>query len=165
MALKKNQQRQQQQQQHTVMKIVLHVEEGSAMDLEALRIKLERELISLRLTDAEVKFYKAKEQILHLKRKMGDLRVRYRRAKTDENVPFQQNLRNRIIALKGVIFSYYDYVYLKADEIMKIREEKFNMDNAELIKSGLVSEIRGLRSNSSEIPESNENQTIEMDEG
>lgn len=147
------------------MKIVLHVEEGSVMDLEALRIKLERELISLRLTDAEVKFYKAKEQILHLKRKMGDLRVRYRRAETDENVPFQQNLRNRIIALKGVIFSYYDYVYLKADEIMKIREEKFNMDNAELIKSGLVSEIRGLRSNSSEIPESNENQTIEMDEG
>lgn len=148
------------------MKIVLHVEEGSAMDLEALRIKLERELISLRLTDAEVKFYKAKEQILHLKRKMGDLRVRYRRAETDENVPFQQNLRNRIIALKGVIFSYYDYVYLKADEIMKIREEKFNMDNAELIKSGLVSEIRDLRSNSSEIPESNENyQTIEMDEG
>lgn len=147
------------------MKIVLHVEEGSAMDLEALRIKLERELISLRLTDAEVKFYKAKEQILHLKRKMGDLRVRYRRAETDENVLFQQNLRNRIIALKGVIFSYYDYVYLKADEIMKIREEKFNMDNAELIKSGLVSEIRGLRSNSSEIPESNENQTIEMDEG
>lgn len=135
------------------------------MDLEALRIKLERELISLRLTDAEVKFYKAKEQILHLKRNMGDLRVRYRRAETDENVPFQQNLRNRIIALKGVIFSYYDYVYLKADEIMKIREEKFNMDNAELIKSGLVSEIRGLRSNSSEIPESNENQTIEMDEG
>lgn len=135
------------------------------MDLEALRIKLERELISLRLTDAEVKFYKAKEQILHLKRKMGDLRVRYRRAETDENVPFQQNLRNRIIALKGVIFSYYDYVYLKADEIMKIREEKFNMDNAELIKSGLVSEIRGLRSNSSEIPEINENQTIEMDEG
>lgn len=135
------------------------------MDLEALRIKLERELISLRLTDAEVKFYKAKEQILHLKRKMGDLRVRYRRAETDENVPFQQNLRNRIIALKGVIFSYYDYVYLKADEIMKIREEKFNMDNAELIKIGLVSEIRGLRSNSSEIPESNENQTIEMDEG
>lgn len=135
------------------------------MDLEALRIKLERELISLRLTDAEVKFYKAKEQILHLKRKMGDLSVRYRRAETDENVPFQQNLRNRIIALKGVIFSYYDYVYLKADEIMKIREEKFNMDNAELIKSGLVSEIRGLRSNSSEIPESNENQTIEMDEG
>lgn len=135
------------------------------MDLEALRIKLERELISLRLTDAEVKFYKAKEQILHLKRKMGDLRVRYRRAETDENVPFQQNLRNRIIALKGVIFSYYDYVYLKADEIMKIREEKFNMDNAELIKSGLVSEIRDLRSNSSEIPESNENQTIEMDEG
>lgn len=135
------------------------------MDLEALRIKLERELISLRLTDAEVKFYKAKEQILHLKRKMGDLRVRYRRAETDENVPFQQNLRNRIIALKGVIFSYYDYVYLKADEIMKIREEKFNIDNAELIKSGLVSEIRGLRSNSSEIPESNENQTIEMDEG
>lgn len=135
------------------------------MDLEALRIKLERELISLRLTDAEVKFYKAKEQILHLKRKMGGLRVRYRRAETDENVPFQQNLRNRIIALKGVIFSYYDYVYLKADEIMKIREEKFNMDNAELIKSGLVSEIRGLRSNSSEIPESNENQTIEMDEG
>lgn len=147
------------------MKIVLHVEEGSAMDLEALRIKLERELISLRLTDAEVKFYKAKEQILHLKRKMGDLRVRYRRAETDENVPFQQNLRNRIIALKGVIFSYYDYVYLKADEIMKIREEKFNMDNAELIKSGLVSEIRGLRSNSPEIPESIENQTIEMDEG
>lgn len=135
------------------------------MDLEALRIKLERELISLRLTDAEVKFYKAKEQILHLKRKMGDLRVRYRRAETDENVPFQQNLRNRIIALKGVIFSYYDYVYLKADEIMKIREEKFNMDNAELIKSGLVSEIRGLRSNSPEIPESIENQTIEMDEG
>lgn len=129
------------------------------MDLEALRIKLERELISLRLTDAEVKFYKAKEQILHLKRKMGDLRVRYRRAETDENVPFQQNLRNRIIALKGVIFSYYDYVYLKADEIMKIREEKFNMDNAELIKSGLVSEIRGLRSNSPEIPESNENQS------
>lgn len=149
------------------MKIVLHVEEGSAMDLEALRIKLERELISLRLTDAEVKFYKAKEQILHLKRKMGDLRVRYRRAETDENVPFQQNLRNKIIALKGVIFSYYDYVYLKADEIMKIREEKFNMDNAELIKSGLVSEIRGLRSNSPEIPESIEleNQTIEMDEG
>lgn len=147
------------------MKIVLHVEEGSVMDLEALRIKLERELISLRLTDAEVKFYKAKEQILHLKRKMGDLRVRYRRAETDENVPFQQNLRNRIIALKGVIFSYYDYVYLKADEIMKIREEKFNMDNAELIKSGLVSEIRGLRSNSPEIPESIENQTIEMDEG
>lgn len=137
------------------------------MDLEALRIKLERELISLRLTDAEVKFYKAKEQILHLKRKMGDLRVRYRRAETDENVQFQQNLRNRIIALKGVIFSYYDYVYLKADEIMKIREEKFNMDNAELIKSGLVSEIRGLRSNSPEIPESIEleNQTIEMDEG
>lgn len=147
------------------MKIVLHVEEGSTMDLEALRIKLERELISLRLTDAEVKFYKAKEQILHLKRKMGELRVRYRRAETDENVPFQQNLRNRIIALKGVIFSYYDYVYLKADEIMKIREEKFNMDNAELIKSGLVSEIRGLRSNSPEIPESNENQPIEADEG
>lgn len=147
------------------MKIVLHVEEGSTMDLEALRNKLERELISLRLTDAEVKFYKAKEQILHLKRRMGELRVRYRRAEADENVPYQQSLRNRIIALKGVIFSYYDYVYLKADEIMKIREEKFNMDNAELIKSGLVPEIRGLRTNSSEFLESNENQSIEADEG
>lgn len=147
------------------MKIVLHVEEGSTMDLEALRNKLERELISLRLTDAEVKFYKAKEQILHLKRRMGELRVRYRRAEADENVPYQQSLRNRIIALKGVIFSYYDYVYLKADEIMKIREEKFNLDNAELIKSGLVSEIRGLRTNSSELLESNENQPIEADEG
>lgn len=147
------------------MKIVLHVEEGSTMDLEALRNKLERELISLRLTDAEVKFYKAKEQILHLKRRMGELRVRYRRAEVDENVPYQQSLRNRIIALKGVIFSYYDYVYLKADEIMKIREEKFNMDNAELIKSGLVPEIRGLRTNSSEFLESNENQPIEGDEG
>lgn len=147
------------------MKIVLHVEEGSTMDLEALRNKLERELISLRLTDAEVKFYKAKEQILHLKRRMGELRERYRRAEADENVPYQQSLRNRIIALKGVIFSYYDYVYLKADEIMKIREEKFNMDNAELIKSGLVPEIRGLRTNSSEFLESNENQPIEADEG
>lgn len=147
------------------MKIVLHVEEGSTMDLEALRNKLERELISLRLTDAEVKFYKAKEQILHLKRRMGELRVRYRRAEADENVPYQQSLRNRIIALKGVIFTYYDYVYLKADEIMKIREEKFNMDNAELIKSGLVPEIRGLRTNSSEFLESNENQSIEADEG
>lgn len=147
------------------MKIVLHVEEGSTMDLEALRNKLERELISLRLTDAEVKFYKAKEQILHLKRRMGELRVRYRRAEADESVPYQQSLRNRIIALKGVIFTYYDYVYLKADEIMKIREEKFNMDNAELIKSGLVPEIRGLRTNSSEFLESNENQSIEADEG
>lgn len=147
------------------MKIVLHVEEGSTMDLESLRNKLERELISLRLTDAEVKFYKAKEQILHLKRRMGELRVRYRRAEVDENVPYQQSLRNRIIALKGVIFSYYDYVYLKADEVMKIREEKFNMDNAELIKSGLVPEIRGLRTNSSEFLESNENQSIEADEG
>lgn len=147
------------------MKIVLHVEEGSTMDLESLRNKLERELISLRLTDAEVKFYKAKEQILHLKRRMGELRVRYRRAEADENVPYQQSLRNRIIALKGVIFTYYDYVYLKADEVMKIREEKFNMDNAELIKSGLVPEIRGLRTNSSEFLESNENQSIEADEG
>lgn len=147
------------------MKIVLHVEEGSTMDLESLRNKLERELISLRLTDAEVKFYKAKEQILHLKRRMGELRVRYRRAEADENVPYQQSLRNRIIALKGVIFTYYDYVYLKADEIMKIREEKFNMDNAELIKSGLVPEIRGLRTNSSEFLESNENPPIEADEG
>lgn len=147
------------------MKIVLHVEEGSTMDLEALRNKLERELISLRLTDAEVKFYKAKEQILHLKRRMGELRVRYRRAEADESVPYQQSLRNRIIALKGVIFTYYDYVYLKADEIMKIREEKFNLDNAELIKSGLVPEIRGLRTNSSEFLESNENQSIEADEG
>lgn len=147
------------------MKVLPDARTDTTRELEDLRKKLEREMIALRLTDAEVKFYRAKEQILQMKRRMKGLKIRYRRAESGQNFLYQQSLRNRIITLKGVIFRYYDYTYHKADEIMKFREERFYLENEELIKSGMISEIRNLQSNFQEVRERNEDQpTLQSEE-
>jgi hypothetical protein len=75
------------------------------------------------LRDAEIKFCKASKQLAQTNQMLADLSRRYNAAKKDDNRCFRDNLMRKISVMQGARSMYYDYVYMKAEEINMLRHE------------------------------------------
>jgi hypothetical protein len=90
------------------------------------------------LCDTEKRFRKACDQIVLLNQKLGDVQRRYKMAKRSNNRAFRYNLRLKLAAIEGARNMYYDYAYIKADQVAQLRREMF--DESVEIVSGSDSE-------------------------
>lgn len=90
------------------------------------------------LADSEKKFRRACDQIVLLNQKLGDVQRRYKHAKKSNNRVFRYNLRLKLAAIEGARNMYYDYAYIKADQVAELRREMFN-ESVEIV-SGSDSE-------------------------
>ena len=90
------------------------------------------------LTDAERRFRKACDQIVMLNQRLGDVQKRYKNAKRSNNRAFRYNLRLKLAVIEGARNMYYDYAYVKADQVAQLRREMF--DESVEIVSGSDSE-------------------------
>ena len=90
------------------------------------------------LTDAERRFRKACDQIVTLNHRLGEVQKRYKMAKRSNNRAFRYNLRLKLAVIEGARNMYYDYAYIKADQVAKLRRDMF--DESVEIVSGSDSE-------------------------
>ena len=90
------------------------------------------------LTDAERRFRKACDQIVMLNQRLGEVQKRYKMAKRSNNRAFRYNLRLKLAVIEGARNMYYDYAYIKADQVAQLRREMFN-ESVEIV-SGSDSE-------------------------
>ena len=92
----------------------------------------------LSLSDAESRFRKACDQIVTLNQRLGDVQKRYKMAKRSNNSAFRYNLRLKLAVIEGARNMYYDYAYIKADQVAQLRKDMF--DESVEIVSGSDSE-------------------------
>ena len=90
------------------------------------------------LSDAERRFRKACDQIVTLNQRLGEVQKRYKMAKRCNNKAFRYNLRLKLAVIEGARNMYYDYAYVKADQVAQLRREMF--DESVEIVSGSDSE-------------------------
>ena len=90
------------------------------------------------MSDAESRFRKACDQIVTLNQRLGDVQKRYKMAKQNNNHAFRYNLRLKLAVIEGARNMYYDYAYIKADQVAQLRKDMF--DESVEIVSGSDSE-------------------------
>lgn len=90
------------------------------------------------LCDSERRFRKACDQIVMLNQRLGEVQKRYKMAKRSNNRAFRYNLRLKLAVIEGARNMYYDYAYIKADQVAQLRREMFN-ESVEIV-SGSDSE-------------------------
>lgn len=90
------------------------------------------------MSDAESRFRKACDQIVTLNQRLGDVQKRYKMAKRSNNSAFRYNLRLKLAVIEGARNMYYDYAYIKADQVAQLRKDMF--DESVEIVSGSDSE-------------------------
>ena len=73
------------------------------------------------LKDAEKKFVRASEQYSLINKQYEQLKLRYDKAKVDRNSCFRYNLRLKLSVIEGVRGMYYEYLFVKADDIAMLR--------------------------------------------
>ncbi|KAL3870284.1 hypothetical protein ACJMK2_038360 [Sinanodonta woodiana] len=73
-----------------------------------------------KLSDAQLKFEKACQQIVLLDQKIKDLEVRYKRAVRNKKNSFRYNLRLRLSVVTGVKMMYHHYASTKAEELTRL---------------------------------------------
>lgn len=84
------------------------------------------------LSDAERRFRRACDQIVLLNQKLGEVQKRYKNARNTNNRSFRYNLRLKLAVVEGVRNMYYDYAYIKADQVADLRRELFD-ESVEII--------------------------------
>lgn len=75
------------------------------------------------LSETELRFRRACEQVVLLNNKLQDLQVRYDRARRDELRSFRYNIRLRMSGVEGVRNAYYEYARQKADKVLYLRHK------------------------------------------
>jgi mitochondrial fission protein ELM1 len=90
------------------------------------------------LSDTESRFRKACDQIVALNQRLGEVQKRYKMAKRSNNRAFRYNLRLKLAVIEGARNMYYDYAYIKADQVAQLRRDMF--DESVEIVSGSDSE-------------------------
>ena len=83
---------------------------------------------------AQTKFRKACIQLKLLNKQLTDIKDRYSRAKNDNFRCFRYNLRRKLAVIEGVRNMYYDYAYMKAEDVARLRQDLFR-DNLEIVVS------------------------------
>ncbi len=78
------------------------------------------------LTDSEQRFRRACDQIVTLNQRLGEVQKRYKKAKNANNRAFRYNLRLKLAVIEGVRNMFYDYAYMKADQVADLRRELFD---------------------------------------
>ena len=73
------------------------------------------------LKNAEKKFIRASEQYSLINKQYEQLKLRYDKAKEDRNSTFRYNLRLKLAVIEGVRGMYYEYLFVKADDITMLR--------------------------------------------
>lgn len=75
------------------------------------------------LRDTELKFQKACRQLAYINHRLADLTQRYNKAKRNNQRSFRYNLKLKISVLEGVKSMFYDYIYMKAEDINMLRHD------------------------------------------
>lgn len=75
------------------------------------------------LKQTMIKFRKACSQLSIIDKRLRDMSRRYEAAKRDGNQCFLYNLRIKISALEGMRSMYYEYVYMKAEDVNMLRHD------------------------------------------
>ena len=83
---------------------------------------------------AQKKFRKACIQLKLLNKQLTDTKDRYSRAKDDNFRCFRYNLRLKLAVIEGVRNMYYDYAYVKAEDVARLRQDLFG-DNLDIVVS------------------------------
>ena len=86
------------------------------------------------LNVAERRFKKACDQIVLLNQRLGEVQKRYKMAKRTNNRSFRYNLRLKLAVIEGARNMYYDYSYIKADQVAELRRELFN-ESVEIVSA------------------------------
>ena len=87
--------------------------------------------IYAKLHDSQRRFNRACDQILLLNTRLHGLRKRYKSARTNNYNSLRFPLRLRIMAVEGLVKSYYHYADMKRSEIIVLRTELSKVDNSE----------------------------------
>ena len=74
---------------------------------------------------AQTKFRKACIQLTLLNKQLADVKERYQQAKEDNFRCFRYNLRLKLAVIEGLRNMYYDYAYMKAKDVVKLRHDLF----------------------------------------
>ena len=77
---------------------------------------------------AQTKFRKACIQLKLLNRQLTDMNDHYSRAKDDNFSCFRYNPRLKLAVIEGVRNMYYDYAYMKAEDVARLRQDLFGDD-------------------------------------
>ena len=83
---------------------------------------------------AQTRFRKACIQLKLLKKQLTDMKDRYSRAKDDNFRCVRYNLRLKLAVIEGVRNMYYDYAYMKAEDVARLRHDLFG-ENMEIVAS------------------------------
>ena len=83
---------------------------------------------------AQTKFRKACIQLKLLNKQLTDMKDRYSRAKDENFRCFRYNLRLKLAVIEGVRNMYYDYAYMKAEDVARLRQDLFG-DNLAIVVS------------------------------
>jgi hypothetical protein len=78
-----------------------------------------------RLIDSERRFRRSCEQIILLNTRLGELQLRYNRAKDANHKSFRYSLRLRLSVMEGLRNTYYEYAHAKAEQVGQLRKELF----------------------------------------
>jgi hypothetical protein len=77
------------------------------------------------LVDSERRFRRACEQIILLNARLGELQIRYNKAKDVNHKSFRYSLRLRLSVLEGLRNTYFEYAHAKAEKVGELRKELF----------------------------------------
>ena len=83
---------------------------------------------------AQTRFREACFQLKLLNKQLTDMKDRYSRAKDDNFRSFRYNLRLKLAVIKRVRNMYYDYAYMKAEDVARLRHDLFG-ENMEIVAS------------------------------
>ena len=76
-----------------------------------------------KLHDSQRRFNRACDQILLLNTRLRGLRKRYKSARSSDSKTFRFPLRMHMMAVEGLIKTYYHYADVKRNEILECRAE------------------------------------------
>ena len=83
-----------------------------------------------KLHDSQRRFNRACDQILLLNTSLRGLRKRYNSASSSDSKTFRFPLRMRMMAIEGLVKTYYHYADMKRSEILKLQDEMRKLDTS-----------------------------------
>ncbi len=111
-------------QQPSHLNIIIHIAiQGRILlfvtvtSMKTMDIPATKDAMMESLYDSERKFRKACVQVTMINKQLDDCRERYSRAKADGYRSFRYNLRVKLAVMEGVRNMYYDYAYMKAEDV------------------------------------------------
>ena len=80
-----------------------------------------RRKLCLEIMAAQRKYDRASVEIKNIKRILRETKHRYKRAELQDDERIRNNIRIRIMVIKGMMYVYHEYACLKGEEILEKR--------------------------------------------